>query len=89
MALGGSSARRPAAGRRPGHAGRRGRRVVGVVGALGATRLMSSLLFGVGAADAARRSPGQRLLLIVALAACVVPARRAVSAQPAAVLRNE
>ncbi len=63
--------------------------VVGLLSAFGVTRLMSSLLFGVGAADATTFALASALLLIVALLACLVPARRGVAAQPAAVLRND
>ena len=50
---------------------------------------MSSLLFGVGAADAVTFAAAALLLLAVALVGCGVPARRAVAVSPAAVLRNE
>ena len=50
---------------------------------------MSSLLFGVGAADAVTYAAVAALMLGVALAACFVPARRAIGVEPAAVLRNE
>jgi putative ABC transport system permease protein len=63
--------------------------VVGLLTALVLTRLMSSLLFGIGAADAFTFSVVTILLLAVALVACFVPARRAIGMQPAAVLRNE
>lgn len=63
--------------------------IVGVLIALGLTRLMTSLLFGVGAADAFTFVAVSALLLAVALVACVVPARRAVGVPPAAVLRHE
>ncbi|OFW10001.1 MAG: hypothetical protein A3H96_03335 [Acidobacteria bacterium RIFCSPLOWO2_02_FULL_67_36] len=62
---------------------------VGALAALGLTRLMSSLLFGVSAADALTFVTVSAGLAIVALAACFVPARRAVGIQPAAVLRND
>ena len=62
---------------------------VGVVSALAATRLMSTLLFGVAPADAPTFALVSVLLLSVALAACFVPALRAIRLQPAAVLRNE
>jgi predicted permease len=62
---------------------------VGVLAALGLTQLMSSLLFGVGAADALTFVTVSGALVIVALAACFVPARRAVGIQPATVLRND
>jgi putative ABC transport system permease protein len=63
--------------------------VIGVVAALMMTRLMSSLLFGVGAADASTYALVSALLLTVALLACAVPALRAVRLQPAVVLRQE
>lgn len=61
----------------------------GVLAALGLTRLMSSLLFGVSAADALTFVTVSGALVIVALAACFPPARRAVGIQPATVLRND
>jgi putative ABC transport system permease protein len=63
--------------------------LAGLVVAFGATRLMSSLLFGVGAADAVTFAAVAIVMLSVALAACFVPARRAIGVEPAAVLRNE
>ncbi len=63
--------------------------VIGVLTAVGVTRLMSSLLFGVSAADTLTFVTASLLLLTVALLACFVPARRGVAAQPATVLRNE
>jgi putative ABC transport system permease protein len=63
--------------------------LVGLLTALVLTRLMSSLLFGVGAADAPTFVAVTVLLLAVALIACGVPARGAIGVQPAAVLRNE
>ena len=62
---------------------------VGVIAALGLARLTSSLLFGVSAADALTFVTVSGLLVIVALAACFIPARRAVGIQPAIVLRND
>ena len=63
--------------------------LVGLLTALVLTRLMSSLLFGVGAADGFTFLSVTALLLTVALLACYAPARRAIAVQPAAVLRNE
>ena len=63
--------------------------LVGLVVAFGATRVMSSLLFGVGANDAATFGTVALLMLGVALVACFVPAKRASGVQPAQVLRNE
>lgn len=61
----------------------------GTATAFAATRLMSSLLFGVGAADPITFSSVTGVMLAVALMACAVPAWRAMRVQPAAVLRNE
>jgi predicted permease len=63
--------------------------LVGLLAALALTRLMSSLLFGVAAADAFTFAGVAVLLLGVALLGCGVPARSAVAASPATVLRNE
>jgi putative ABC transport system permease protein len=62
---------------------------VGVAFALGATRLMSSLLFNVGASDPSAYAGAGLLLFGVAVLACAVPAFRAMRLQPASVLRNE
>jgi putative ABC transport system permease protein len=61
----------------------------GVLAAVGLTRLLSSLLFGISAADAPTFVLVSGFLMIVALAACLLPARRAVGIQPAIVLRSE
>jgi putative ABC transport system permease protein len=63
--------------------------IVGTALAFAATRLMSSLLFGVGAADPWTFSGVALMMFTVALLACAVPAWRAMRVQPAAVLRNE
>jgi putative ABC transport system permease protein len=63
--------------------------LVGVAIAFVTTRLMSTLLFGVGATDASTFAAASLFLLAVALLACVIPAKRATGLQPAAVLRNE
>ena len=62
---------------------------VGLMAALMITRLMSSLLFGVDPADARTFVAVGAVLAGAAILACVVPARRAVSLEPANVLRNE
>ena len=63
--------------------------VIGLLSAMAVTRLMTSLLFGVGTADAFTFASTAIVLLGVALLACVVPATRAIAVQPAVVLRNE
>jgi putative ABC transport system permease protein len=63
--------------------------VVGLLIAFASMRLISSLLFGVSAADASTFLGVSLFLVAVALLACLVPARRAIRLQPAALLRNE
>jgi len=62
---------------------------IGVVAAFGLTRLLSTLLFGVGAADGFTFAAVACLMLGAALVACFVPARRAIGVEPAEVLRAE
>jgi len=62
--------------------------VVGVVLALAGTRLLASLLFGVGAADPLTFLLVPGVLALVALGACDLPARRAAGLDPASVLRS-
>ncbi len=63
--------------------------IAGTALAFAATRLMSSLLFGVGATDPLAFTGVASLMVSVALIACAVPAWRAMRVQPAVVLRNE
>lgn len=63
--------------------------LVGGLAALGATRSLNSLLFGVKPTDPFTFAIALLLLILVALAACYFPARRATSVNPMSILRSE
>jgi len=63
--------------------------VLGVAGAFAATRLLNSLLFGVGASDPATFAGIVLLVSAVAFIAAWVPARRATRVDPIIALRAE
>ena len=61
----------------------------GLIAALAVTRLMESLLFGVASTDVLTFVVGSLGLVIVAAAACYIPARRATKVSPLVALRYE
>ncbi|MGH7475414.1 MAG: ABC transporter permease [Longimicrobiales bacterium] len=63
--------------------------VLGIGGALLGTRLLSSLLFGVSSTDPFTFATAPAVLALVALAACLIPARRATRVDPLTALRTE
>jgi len=62
---------------------------IGIAGALALTQVLSGLLFGVSAHDPLTFLVVPGALLAVALAACWIPARRAIRVEPVIALRGE
>ncbi len=63
--------------------------IIGLAAAAGVTRLIRSMLFGVSPTDPWTFGAVAILLLLVALAACYIPARRAMRVDPIVALRWE
>jgi ABC-type antimicrobial peptide transport system permease subunit len=62
---------------------------LGMAGALAGSRLLESMLFGVKPRDPVVALAAPVVLAIAALAACLVPVRRAAAVDPMAALREE
>ena len=62
---------------------------IGVAGSLATARVMTNLLYGVSATDLPTMAAVAVVLGLVALAACLIPARRAMRIDPMVALRYE
>ena len=62
---------------------------MGLLGAVAVARVLRGLLYGVGPGDVATYSAAAAVLLVVSVAACWAPARRAARIDPLIALRHE
>jgi len=62
---------------------------IGIAGAFGLTRYLTTLLFGVQPIDVMTFLSVAAILMIVALLACIIPARKAAKVDPLVALRYE
>jgi len=63
--------------------------VIGTATALAATRLLQSMVYGIATTDPVTYVAVAGLLGVVALVACLVPARRAIAQDPVGSLRSD
>jgi predicted permease len=63
--------------------------LLGLTGAFALTRLMTTMIYGISSSDPVTFSAVPFLLMFVALAACYIPARRAMRVDPIIALRYE
>jgi putative ABC transport system permease protein len=63
--------------------------IIGIAIGIAVTRVLSDMLYGVGARDPLTFVGVPVLLLLVAFLACYIPARRATRIDPLTALRNE
>jgi putative ABC transport system permease protein len=63
--------------------------LIGLLGAYGIGKLMKSALYGIGSIDPIAFSAVAAILLLSALIACYIPARRATHVDPMAALRDQ
>jgi putative ABC transport system permease protein len=62
---------------------------IGLIGTFTLSRLLQSLLYGVGASDPVAIAGAALVLLVPVIGATLIPARRVASLDPAAVMRSE
>jgi putative ABC transport system permease protein len=63
--------------------------VIGTLASLFVSRVLRSLLFGISSTDSLAFSVAALLLLVVAMFSSYLPARRAMSVDPATVLKSK